>query len=85
MGDGYDERKEDGLNTDLKEYTLTYVIPESSVKYFNEFLDSKKGYIAFEILSPSRKKWVLVICRKWTETTHHHFSTFNLTLEEVVK
>lgn len=85
MGDGYDERKADGLNTDLKEYTLSYVIPVKSVGKFNQFLNDRKGFKAFEIMSPSRRKWVLVICSTWTETTHHHYSTFNLQVSEVVK
>lgn len=85
MGDGYDERKADGLNTDLKEYTLSFVIPVHSVKKFNDFLNAHKGYIAFEVMSPSRRRWVLVTCQTWSETTHHHYSTFNLSLNEVVK
>lgn len=85
MGDGYDERKADGLNIDLKEYTLTYNIPKKSVADFRDFMDSKKGYIAFEIMSPSKRAWVLVVCSTWSETTHNHYSTFNLTCQEVVK
>lgn len=84
MGDGYEENKADGLNTDLKDYTLQFVIPQESTKYFNDFLNRHRGYIAFYMLSPSRHTWVLVKCPKWSETTHHHYSTFNLTVSEVM-
>lgn len=85
MGDNYEERKPQGLNNDLKTYSLTYNIPKQSTARFRDFLDSKKGYMAFEILSPYRKKWTLVIAPKWTETTHHYFSTFVVQMEEVLK
>lgn len=85
MGDGYEERKPAGLNNDLKTYSLTYNIPKASRKLFRDFLDSKKGYMAFEIFSPSRNRWQLVIAPKWSEATHHYFSTFTVNYEEVLK
>lgn len=85
MGDGYEERKPAGLNNDLKTYSLTYNIPKASRKRFRDFLDSKKGYMAFEIMSPYRQRWQLVIAPKWSEASHHYFSTFTVNFEEVLK
>ena len=83
MGDGYDERKPTGLNSDQKDYSLEYVISSDIVKFFRDFMDRQGAVKAFEIFSPSRKKWVLVICSTWSEQTNFHYSTFTLSCSEV--
>ena len=85
MGDGYEQRKKDGLNSDLKEYSVDFVLLPSQMDTAREFLDSKAGVYTFLFYSPTKEKNVVVVCSKWNEDKHLFFSKLSATFSEMVK
>lgn len=84
MGDGYEERAESGLNSNLKTRDLTLRVKPDEAVRVNEFLDEMKGVYSFIAYSFTKRKNVLYVCQDWSEKEHKHYSEFSLKFREVV-
>lgn len=69
MGDGYVQRAEDGINSDLTVASWKWTnLYESEALYILEFFENHKGFIAFEWQRPARSGVRKYICTAWTES-----------------
>jgi len=67
-GDGYSQRLKYGLNTDPKQWALTWNVSETDADTIETFLEARGGAEAFDwtpIDSATSYKW---ICMEWNKT-----------------
>ncbi|AWD90222.1 tail protein [Dickeya phage Sucellus] len=83
FGDGYEQRKTDGINYDQKEYDLNFILSGDDIQVMRDFLELRHGVISFMFNSPVRQEPVRVICKKWTEENHKFYSKFSATFNEI--
>ncbi|QPX74984.1 putative minor tail protein [Serratia phage vB_SmaS_Opt-169] len=82
--DGYEQRKSNTINDDLKSYTGSITINIDEAMRISEFLEYHGAIKAFNWYSETRKKKVKVVCRKWTRTENNTHAVFSLNFDEVM-
>ena len=84
FGDGYAQRAPDGINTDLRTHSLTFVDTVENIGEIDAFLTAKRGVTAF--LYQPFGQWVdkKVVCKQWTPEMHNTYAKLTATFEEVV-
>lgn len=85
FGKGYEERRKEGINNNLKSYSVSFRVLPDEAERVNAFLDSAGGVEAFEVYSYTKKRNVIVVCSDWTEDKHKHYSQFDMVFREVVR
>lgn len=83
-GDGYEQRVRFGLNTDPKEWTLTFS-ERSDAERDNilTFLEARGGYQSFD-WTPPRGDAGKYVCEEWQVTMRaYNFNTIQATFREV--
>lgn len=55
FGDGYEQRAQDGINTDLRTYNVEFVGSREYVDQVQEFFEKQKGVKSFLWTAPDRK------------------------------
>ena len=68
FGDGYSQRVRFGLNTDLKNWNLTWQVSETDADTIESFLEARAGVESFEwtpLDSSTAYRW---ICQEWSKT-----------------
>lgn len=68
FGDGYSQRVRFGLNTDLKNWNLTWQVSEADADTIESFLEARAGVESFEwtpLDSSTAYRW---ICQEWSKT-----------------
>ena len=63
FGDGYNQRAPDGINTDLREYTLEFKGNVDYITDLDSFFTRHKGVKSFKWQAPDREDMRLYICK----------------------
>lgn len=84
FGDQYEERQKDGINNDLRSYSVTFVGLTEKIDLIEDFLTRHNAVKAFLWREPNRNKLITVVCRSWNPTPNGATKTITATFEEVV-
>ena len=87
FGDGYQQRSSDGLNTNLKTYSLSFKGDPALVKQVEDFLGARaaNGLEAFEWTTPEGTV-IAVTCEEWGYTFDNYgWSTLSATFNQVAE
>lgn len=84
FGDGYEQRQQDGLNSDLRTYDVTIKVPRQESKFIDLFLTKHKGVKAFLWREPNRHRLITIKCSSWSTAVENTVTTITATFEEVV-
>lgn len=84
FGDGYEQRRVTGLNSNLKKYSVTIRTKRQDAGYLEDFLSEHNGVKAFLWTPPYGYRQIKVVCRKWSEKAGLLKTTFTATFEQVV-
>ncbi|EAV6397997.1 phage tail protein [Salmonella enterica] len=84
FGDGYEQRRVTGLNSNLKKYSVTIRTKRQDAGYLEDFLSEHNGVKAFLWTPPYGYRQIKVVCRKWSVKAGLLKTTFTATFEQVV-
>ncbi|EGG3071194.1 phage tail protein [Salmonella enterica] len=84
FGDGYEQRRVTGLNSNLKKYSVTIRTTRQDAGYLEDFLSEHNGVKAFLWTPPYGYRQIKVVCRKWSVKVGLLKTTFTATFEQVV-
>lgn len=65
FGDGYEQRGPDGINVDLRTFSLTFRYSLDEINLIEMFLRDHRGYKAFIYRPTMRPVPIRVVCEKW--------------------
>ena len=68
FGDGYSQRLRFGLNTDLKTWSLRFVLSEEDADEVETFLEARAGAEHFDWSPPDETDTYKWICQDWSKT-----------------
>lgn len=80
FGDGYQQRRSDGLNPLLRKFSVTFKLRNAEAAKLVQFLVKHKGVTAFLFKHENAK----VTCGKWTENRDKTHTEIQCDFEEVV-
>jgi hypothetical protein len=80
FGDGYQQRRADGLNPLLRKFSVTFNLRNPQAVKLAQFLAKHKGVTAFLFKAENAK----VTCPKWTENRGKTHTEIQCEFEEVV-
>ena len=66
FGDGYEQRRPDGFNTNLEKYSITLSPKNAEAQVVRAFLEKHAGVTAFCWKPPHQTGMITVLCRKWS-------------------
>ncbi|MGJ7171471.1 phage tail protein [Morganella morganii] len=66
FGDGYEQRRQDGLNPSLSKYSITLSPKNADAVIIRAFLEKHAGVTAFFWKPPHQMNMIKVLCRKWS-------------------
>ncbi|EGL7476545.1 phage tail protein [Salmonella enterica] len=84
FGDGYEQRRVTGLNSNLKKYSVTIRTTRQDAGYLEDFLSEHNGVKAFLWTPPYGYRQIKVVCRKWSVKVGLLKTTFTMIFEQVV-
>ncbi|MFS6803183.1 phage tail protein [Edwardsiella tarda] len=84
FGDGYEQRRPDGLHADLKIYSVTLVVSLAEGAQLEAFFARHGGVDAFRWTPPYGYRPINVLCRQWRSVRHARKITFTADFEQVV-
>lgn len=84
LGDGYEQRQQDGINNDLRSYSVTLTVPIDEAPPIDAFLTRHGAVKAFLWKEPNRNRLISVVCSSWSSKVMHTAKTITATFEEVV-
>jgi len=84
FGDGYEQRQQDGINSDLRTYEVTLKVLRQESQYIDNFLSEHKGVKAFLWREPNRHRVITVKCPTWSTSVDSTVTTITASFEEVV-
>lgn len=84
FGDGYEQRSPDGINNDLRTYSVTFRLLNDEAKRVDEFLTEHNGYKAFLWKNPVSNKTITVKCASWSSSKTNKVTTITATFEQVI-
>ncbi|HAD5969831.1 TPA: phage tail protein [Salmonella enterica] len=84
FGDGYEQRAPDGLNTDLRTYTVKFSAESADINLIDQFLTEHAGYRAFIWLPPDRYITGKFKCEEWSKEVSGLWDILTATFEQVV-
>lgn len=68
FGDGYSQRQADGINTDLRTYSVKFTDFATKIEEIDDFFTRHGGVKAFLWQAPDRHEPRLYICPEWDTT-----------------
>ena len=84
-GNGYQQRMEDGINTLLRKYSVTYKIKNDESAQFRNFMKEHGGVRAFYFKDVALGgELVKVVCSKFPRQVGKTHTTFTCEFEEAV-
>ncbi len=83
FGDGYEQRLKQGLNHNLRSYSLTFSGDINQMQQIEAFLDRHEGYKAF-LWSPYHSTQGKFKCSKWDIEQKESHWTISCEFKEVV-
>lgn len=84
FGDGHEQRQPDGLNTDLKKYTVTLSALRRDAYLLEDFLSRHGGVKSFLWTPPYGYRQIRVVCRKWSVAVKGLRCEYSATFEQVM-
>lgn len=84
FGDGYEQRSPDGINTQLRNYSLQFSGSPADVSSIDQFLAEHGGALAFSWLPPGTLKSALFKCEEWNLNINGYWNSLSATFQEVV-
>lgn len=83
LGDGYVQRAQDGINVNLKVWTVSFFRPYTEVSDIRTFLKAHGGTTSFDWLDPDGED-LKYVCEKWNRKFDAYGGgTLSATFEEV--
>lgn len=83
FGNGYEQRLKQGLNHNLRSYSLEFSGTEERVKQIESFLDRHEGYKAFHWTPPNSTLGKFK-CEKWSVPQSEGFWRLSCEFKEVI-
>ena len=84
FGDGYEQRKADGLNSQLKKYSVNLSLNHNEADNVLLFLEKHGGVKSF-LFQPVKKNTVVtVVCKKWSSDRGNIRTGISAEFEEVI-
>ena len=83
FGDGYEQRRQDGINNNLRTYDVAFSGAEDRINAIAKFLEEHKAVNAF-LWSPYGDKQGKFTCSEWDTEKQTGFSTLTTTFKEVL-
>lgn len=84
FGDGYQQRRVDGLNPLSRKYSLTFKLKPKQAVILDRFFVTHSAVTAFYFREPHQDRLIKVVCPKWTKTMGRTHIQFSCEFEEVV-
>lgn len=84
FGDGYEQRRPSGLNSNLEKYSVTIRVKRDEARFLRDFLNRHAGVKCFLWTPPCSYQPIRVVCRKWSTKVGMLKVTFTTTFEQVV-
>lgn len=84
LGDGYEQRIKDGINSDLRKYNVTLNVARDDGLVIDAFLTRQGGVHAFKWREPNTNHLITVKCSSWSTNVKHTAISITATFEEVV-
>ncbi|OBU07069.1 phage tail protein [Morganella psychrotolerans] len=84
FGDGYEARRSDGFNADLKKYNVMLSLPNLESQKVEQFLGRHAGVITFLWKPPHASQQIRVLCREWSFSTGRIRSEITAEFEETL-
>ncbi|AHF77898.1 Minor tail protein M [Sodalis praecaptivus] len=83
-GDGYEQRQKNGINSDLRSYSLTFTGDADYIDHIENFLTERGGVEAFTW--KAQDKWTprTFKCATWSRKVNGLWETITATFQEVV-
>ena len=86
FGDGYSQRVRFGLNTDLKVWSLRFLVSEEGADEIEAFLEARGGAEHFEWSPPDETDTYKWICQDWSKTIPFHGrAEISVTFQQVIE
>nr|WP_074019851.1 phage tail protein [Xenorhabdus thuongxuanensis] len=85
FGDGYEQRRPDGINTHLKKYTVSLSMKHALAHEVEAFFERHNGVSAFLWKPPHQDRIIKIICRKWSTSSGAIRTEIDAEFEEVVR
>ncbi|WP_413730790.1 phage tail protein [Sodalis sp. RH22] len=84
FGDGYEQRQKNGINHDLRSYSLSFTGDADYIKEILDFLEDRGGVEAFIWKAPD--KWInrTFKATDWSYPLNGIWETITVTVQEVV-
>lgn len=83
FGDGYEQRRKNGINHNLRTYDVTFSGVEDRIEAIANFLEEHNAVNAF-LWTPYGDKQGRFVCAEWDTDKQTGFSTLTATFKEVV-
>lgn len=83
FGDGYEQRMPQGLNHNLRQYSLTFSGASARIREIESFLDRHAGYKAF-LWTPHESTVGKFKCEKWSVEQSEGFARLSCEFKEVI-
>ncbi|EKB01418.1 phage tail protein [Proteus mirabilis] len=84
FSDGYEQRRPDGINNNLKKYNVTLIYINSESLQIESFLEKHAGVTAFLWKPPHQSGLIKVICRKWSSSVGMIRTEITAEFEQIV-
>ncbi|MBF0786078.1 phage tail protein [Muribacter muris] len=84
FGDGYQQRRADGLNPLLRKYSLTFNLNPQQAVILDRFFATHGAVTAFYFRERHQSSLIKVVCQKWTKTVGRTHIQFSCEFEEVL-
>lgn len=84
FGDGYEQRIQNGINADLRTYSIMITVRRDEELWINEFFTRHAGYKAFLWRNPHTNREIRVKCPSWSANVMNTATTITATFEEVI-
>nr|WP_282558654.1 phage tail protein [Providencia rettgeri] len=84
FGDGYEQRKPDGLNSQLEKFNVNLSLTPEKANQALDFLKRHGGVKSFLFQPTKNKPAVVVVCKKWSSDSGNIRKTISAEFEEVL-
>ncbi len=84
FSDGYEQRRPDGINSNLKKYNVTLIYINSESLQIESFLEKHAGVTVFLWKPPHQSELIKVLCRKWSSSAGMIRTEITAEFEQVV-
>ncbi|WP_198199768.1 MULTISPECIES: phage tail protein [unclassified Gilliamella] len=84
FGDGYEQRIKDGINNDLRTYSVTLNVHRDDAPVIDAFLTRQGGVHAFKWREPNTNRLITVKCPSWSTNVKNTSVSITTTFEEVI-